>query len=804
MIVRDEHYQLEKCLLSLRPFVKQIIVVDTGSEDNSVEIAKKYADFVEVYTDCNDPSTKTSEDPIGKMLRFDMARNRAYSHATQPWVMWVDGDDEVVGAENLARLIQEYDQERKGNPCMVMMPYEYSRDHNGKVNMVHDRERLVTPKEHFHWVGWVHEVLVPKGADLRKRTTEVKTVHHRNAEHKKMESGRNLRILKAQYDALGDGDARHLYYLGMEYGNNGLVDDAIKFLTLYLERSGWDDEKYMAAQLIANHYINRGEYEKAIEWGMKAILICEEWGEAYFTIAKCCYFIAFRGRDEMRWWQRCVHFARTGLEKPPTQTMLFVNPLERDLEIHRFYNLALGKIGDTKGALESVKAALKISPNDDQFLLNKRVFEEHLSTVEFMDKLNQLQAVGKISKEVSDHIETVQRDNKIPGTETKILQEVQTISSKKNLDIVFYVGYSVEAWNPATAKQNGIGGSETAVIEVARRLALMGHQVRVYGDCIQRGSNQSIAGTYDWVQYIDYREYKNISCDILIASRRPEAVDNAEFKFSILWVHDVHCGSQLTLKRATKIDKVFALSDWHKNYLSRQYSFLNLNQLTKTRNGIDLSRFDKKVVRNPHRAIYSSSPDRGMQTAIQIWPKVRERVPDAELHLYYGFQTWEACADDLQRKTIADLKALIAAHEGRGVFFHGRVSQEELAEEFLKSGVWCYPTWFSETSCITAMEAHAAGLRMVTSPIAALNETVGDRGTLIPGDWLDEDFKNRFADAVVEALLREGNEDREKLQEYAKNNFSWDSLAEEWSKMFLDYMNNSIEEDIIPMYQAVQ
>src|SRR5271157_3584443 len=260
MIVRDEHHQLEKCLQSIRPHVAHIAVVDTGSEDNSVEITKKYADFVEVWTECNDPNTKTPENPHGLMLRFDLARARAFSHSTQPWTMWIDGDDEVVGAEHLEDLCKEYDRERNGGPSMVYMPYEYSRDHTGRVTMVHERERLVTPKQHFQWMGWVHEVCVPLGADMRRHTSRVKMVHHRDSGNKKMESGRNLRILKAQYDLMGDKDARHLYYLGMEYGNAGQIDDAIKVLTLYMERSGWDDEKVMAAQLVAKHYENRGEY----------------------------------------------------------------------------------------------------------------------------------------------------------------------------------------------------------------------------------------------------------------------------------------------------------------------------------------------------------------------------------------------------------------------------------------------------------------------------------------------------------------------------------------------------------------
>jgi len=806
MIVRDEHHQLEKCLQSIRPYVKHIAIVDTGSTDNSVSIARRYADVVETFTDCNNSR--------GIIQRFDIARNRAFSHSTQPWTMWVDGDDEVVGAENLAKLCEEYDRERNGNPSMVMMPYEYSRDHTGRVNMILERERLISPREHFEWRGWVHEVIVPLGADLRKHTSEVKIVHHRDSSNKKIESGRNLRILRDQYAALGDGDARHLYYLGMEYGNNGLIDDAIAFLTKYMDRSGWDDEKYMAAQLIAVHHINRCEYGKAIEWGMKAILIHENWGEAYFTVAKCCYLMAQRGNNEFRWWERCVYFSRVGLEKPPTQTMLFVNPLDRDVEIHRFYNFALSKLGDTKGALDSINTALKTVPNDEQLLFNKKVFDEHVAVGEFIEKLDHLQNIGKISKEVRNSIETIRQNNKVPEYQNTIQSQshflsdfnIQTLEestrSREKLDIIFYVGYGVEAWNPDTVKKSGIGGSETAVIEMSRRLAAFGHRVRVYGDCcsITTRPGPTVEGVFDKVEYFDYSKFHDLECDVLIVSRRPEAIDkNIQYKYSALWVHDVHCGVSLTRERADKFDRILVLSDWHFNFMLQQYSFLDKNKLFKTRNGIDLSRFSHKIIRNSHRAIYSSSPDRGMETAIKIWPSVRNVIPDAELHLYYGFKTWKACADTAQLKTIADLERLIELHKNSGVIFHDRVPQDELAIDFLRSGVWCYPTWFSETSCLTAMEAQAAGCYIVTSPIAALNETVGDRGYMISGDWLSQDYKTKFTNAVINEMRR-NDDDRIKLQTYARDNFGWDSLAKDWDEMLHNGMDSPFN---IPSYQAV-
>jgi glycosyltransferase involved in cell wall biosynthesis len=799
MIVRDEQHQLQACLEFLRPFVQEIVIVDTGSTDGTLDVARRFTDVVETFTACNDSH--------GRMLRFDLARNRSFSLATQPWVMWVDADDKVVGAENLELLIKRYDAERRGGPAMIAMPYEYSHDAQGRVELLLERERLVTPKEHFEWHGWVHEVLLPKGADMRRSTGAMKVVHRRSASRKKSESGRNLRILEAQYAVMGDADARHLYYLGQELGYANRIDEAIGFLSKHIDRSGWDDERYMSAQLIAKHYENRGEYEKAIEWAMKAILINENWCEAYFTVARCTYYIAQR-TDSVRWWQRAAHFAKIGLDKPRTMTPLFVNPLERDFEIHKYLNMALSKIGDTKGALASVQKGLSVRPDDGHLLFNKRVYEEYEATEDFKRSIDRLVAVGKITREVRDHLQTAAEKNEIANHVEKhkgaangaALSVIIPVVSRKvfspfdrdHLDVVFYVGYSVEGWNPDTFKESGLGGSETAVVEMGKRLSRLGHRVRVFGDCVPHGGGPSLEGTFDGVEYLHYDKFKNVSCDVFVSSRRPEAIDGQglEMRRAILWVHDIHCGDWLTPERAEKFDLIWTLSEWHRGFFVSKYPFLQTpgGKVKVTRNGIDLRRFDRIVQRDSHRAIYSSSPDRGLQVALETWPEIRVRVPDAELHVFYGFNNWEPFADEAQKKLIAHLKKLLA--ETEGVLFHGRTPQQRLGEEFLKSGVWAYPTWFHETSCITAMEAQAAGLRIVTSPIGALNETVGSRGILIPGNWLSASYKEKFVSAVVEVMLKEGDEDRLALQHYARERFGWDSLAKEWEHKFLELLGS--------------
>lgn len=813
MIVKNEIGQIESCLKSIRPYVEEIVVVDTGSSDGTYDIIKKYADIYEIFTDCNDSE--------GRIASFSVARQRSFDLATKPWVFWIDGDDEVQGAEKLNEIVSRLDKDRGNSPAFIMFPYEYSHDEHGNVSCYHYRERIITPKNSFHWIGPVHEVLNPDvPGTMCVQSDLIKIVHRRTQSKKTVEPNRNLRILKAHYGKVGESDVRQLYYLGLEYGNIGDIGNSIKFHKRYVELSGWDDEKFLACMKIAEHYQSGGNYDDSIQWALKALTVREGWSEAYFSLAKSYYFMAQRGGpDSKRNWQKCVHFSRLGLQLPPTKTILFVNPLERDYEIHKYLNFALNETGDVDGALESVEKALSVRPSDEGLLLNKKVYKNFLLKNRIRKDAEELVNLGVFSKEQNESINvTINSDGKVIKNELKEIKLVETklkespinktedsnhiqISGKK-LDIVFYVGPGPENWDPKTVEERGIGGSETAVYEMAKHLTKRGHKIRVYGDC------PSSEGIYDGVNYINHTSFSNVSCDVLITSRRPHVVDNSweiKAKAVICWVHDTGLGTSLNHQRALRIDKFLTLSQWHKDFFMSQYKFIHPSQVLVTRNGINLDKFNVNVERNPHRAVYSSSPDRGMEIAVRCWPRIREKIPNAELHVYYGFQTWEVSARSINDKNQLDLiqrlKDMLEDHKKHGVFFHGRVNQKELAIEFLKSGVWAYPTWFTESSCITAMEAQAAGLRIVTSPIAALNETVGSRGSMVPGDWLSPSYQNLFVDEVIKAMLKTENSDRTELQEYAKQNFCYEKLVDDWD-VLINNILNEVEVNVLPQYQS--
>lgn len=335
--------------------------------------------------------------------------------------------------------------------------------------------------------------------------------------------------------------------------------------------------------------------------------------------------------------------------------------------------------------------------------------------------------------------------------------------------VVLYAGAGWEPWSPASIRTTGLGGSETALVQVAMRLADRGHHVTVYSG--------AETGFYGGAMFRPFTAWDPTDDpDLLIVSRVAHVFDNPiGAKKTALWCHDHSYPGVLTEERSAGIDHVVVLSEWQKERFARLYPFLQ-DRLTLIRNGISETSLDGSESRYPDRdrpfaeraprVVYSSSADRGLDVLLQVWPRIRESVPDAELHVFYGWDVFDRVAATNPgllgyKQHVLQLVDAAGGEQG-GVFMRGRVGQQVLAEEMQNARVWGYPGWFLETSCIGAMEARAAGLPIVCSDLGALKETVGEHGLLLP--WgPDEDvrcnetpeYQDRFVKAVVDRLTDE-------------------------------------------------
>lgn len=351
------------------------------------------------------------------------------------------------------------------------------------------------------------------------------------------------------------------------------------------------------------------------------------------------------------------------------------------------------------------------------------------------------------------------------------------------MKVTIWTGPAWEPWGPASVFEGGIGGSETAAVYMARHLASLGCEVAMYGQ------HEGHEGTHDGVVYRPYTDLAAVDDDVFISSRDKHVARvipiNARHK--VLWCHDVNAGDdwQNDLKL---FDEVYALSEWHRTHMIGFHPNLSPRKIWVTRNGIDLSLFSGPQPEKEHRFTFSSSPDRGLDVLLDFWPDIRRVLPDAELHIYYGFENWKKMAKgQIQNLKLAFVVSRIQDLAAEGVCYHGRVGQRELSESHRRSLMWLYPTAFRETSCITAMEAQAAGAVPIATNLAALTETV-QHGVLVNPPNTRPHYKTEFL-AAFEKLVRSESALgclAEVGRAWALANMGWEGVARSWIARWRD------------------
>ena len=811
ILTRDDGATLRACLESIRPHVDELVIVDTGSIDDSPRIAREFADRFATYLGCNDPATEQIQD-------FADARNYAMSLATGETHVWLDADDLLVNGHLLRSVCDQ-----AGPEFLGLVAYEYQHDAAGRVVCEHWRENIVKPRDKWKWSIPVHEVMLPQGiAPVAQPVHNIRRIHRKQLSTRAPDPERNLRILKRYVGQVGEGDVRAWYYLGVEYSMRNDTSNALRVLKRYVELAGWHDEKCLALLEIARIYQRLGDWSLAIEWSQRAILT-KSWPEPYFLICECFAALCDQGVDPATNMKRAAHFAELGLSMKDGETVLFVNPMKRFDALNILARIYV-TMGIVEQALAASKQYLATIPEDVEMQRLSLQCEDVLAKNTLVLDAQRSAGITARLRELGafDPGQWAQVHQLVGGAlgmtapTAQLMAPVHVAPQPKGdgcLDVVFYLGQAYEAWNPVTLQAGGMGGSETMAWELARRLRAIGHRVRVYAHC-----SVEQEGVFDGVEWLNFDKYQEVECDVLVSSRRPDAVDgDARAGCRLLWVHDVHCGEALTPARALRWDRILCLSEWHKSFMLQCYAAgapaliaaLRPEQIEVTRNGIDLARFQAPAERNPKRVVYSSSPDRGLQTLLEMWPAILKQEPEAELHVFYGFDGWEKSAPQygdtpyLGITSMRQVKHMIRSLPR--VTAHGRVSGAQLAGEMLVSGVWAYPTWFSETSCITAMEAQAAGLYTVATPIAALNETAS-QGVLVPGAWQSpdgptDDDRAAFVQAVVNAIRGEQQpKTREELQSEARR-FDLDTLAQDWDAMLRRILSET-EESVLPGWVA--
>ena len=202
LIVKNEEKFLAQCLKSVRGFASQIVVVDTGSTDRTVEIAREFGAEMYSFAWCDD---------------FSAARNAALEHATGDWILMLDADEELPAAQH-AKLLSDM---KNANVIAFRLPLvNVGQEIEGRSFI--PRLFRNAPEVFFH--GRIHEqvfpsLLVPaKKWGLKTALGTAEILHHGYTpeivrDRNKVE--RNLKLLRSAVQE-DPADVNLVMNLGLE------------------------------------------------------------------------------------------------------------------------------------------------------------------------------------------------------------------------------------------------------------------------------------------------------------------------------------------------------------------------------------------------------------------------------------------------------------------------------------------------------------------------------------------------------------------------------------------------------------
>ncbi len=256
MIVKNEGDKLQKCLESLthlrNAVSSELVIVDTGSTDNTVQIAKSFTDDVRTFEWCND---------------FSAARNKSMKNANGEWFMFIDADEWFENSDELINFFISGEYKKYNSASYIVRNHADVNINGGFVDFEAPRLVKIMPKTRF--VNRIHEKLNTYCAPIKKLSS---FVHHFgyidvNAGDQDKKRKRNEELL---LKCLEDEPKNPQLYVQLfncyfTYDNELAVKYARKGIEVNKAVNQNRYYEYVFLKLIALAYKNSNKYEQVID-----------------------------------------------------------------------------------------------------------------------------------------------------------------------------------------------------------------------------------------------------------------------------------------------------------------------------------------------------------------------------------------------------------------------------------------------------------------------------------------------------------------------------------------------------------
>lgn len=272
MIVKNEEKFLRGCLDSVKDIAGQLVIVDTGSSDSTLQIAEEYSAEIHHFNWVND---------------FSAARNFALSKSTGEWILYLDAD-ERLSPDSINEIKQITNRSDKiGVNCFVKSP----DDESNRENVIY-YPRLFRNDNKLKFTGSVHEQIISSlaenGYKIVDSTIEILHLGYNVSKDKKKEKAeRNLRLL------LNDQEKNPSFYtlfqLAQTYNVLEKFDESTKLFREVIQNKKAGKEflligyYYIAVDELRNHNV-----EAALKTTIEGLKVDENYPPLNYLLSKLC------------------------------------------------------------------------------------------------------------------------------------------------------------------------------------------------------------------------------------------------------------------------------------------------------------------------------------------------------------------------------------------------------------------------------------------------------------------------------------------------------------------------------------
>jgi len=713
IMVKNGGEQFASMLNDNLPIIDRWTILDTGSTDGTIDTIHKIL--------VGKKKGNLYQEPF---INFRDSRNRCLDLAGTSCKFCIMLDDTYVIKGDLRTCLSYIRGDQRSDSLSLMIQsYDSSYTSN----------RIIKSETKLRYIYTIHEIISDKNNINFVLSDKEASIYDRNYDYMEQRTIERQKMdLKLLYDEVAENkdDPRSYYYLAQTYKG---LHDYEKAFYYYMKRteytnSGFIQERIDAAfeaARLAQYQLNK-TWEECLQLYEKCFKIDETRPETQYFIG-IYYYMQNNYKIAYKYFKKAFEIGF------PLNCQFSLKPT---LSFH-FLPKLLSKICYEIGDFELGEQASQL------FLQNNKPtdmdYEEVMSWYDIYTKLN------------------IYKGKRIPIIHDKPI-------------FCFVADGGFNKWSGININTTGVGGSETYIIEMARYIQQSG-KFNVYVFC-----NCDKEDNFEGVQYRHLNEFFTFVNEnyihTCIVSRYSSYLPVAFKGYTenvYLVVHDL-TPAGIVIPIDPKLKNVFCLTEWHVQLFTQIYP--SLKHLTvHFYYGIDdkFRDLDKKV---PFKFIYSSFPNRGLLPLLQMWPKIYIKEPFSTLHIYTDVDgEW---VNSVAKEQIIQIKSLLAKYKleenGFGIHYHGWVSKHKLAEAWLTADIWLYPCIFQETFCLTALEAAISKTLVITNDLAALQNTVGNRGVIIKGDPMTIEWQ----ELALQKILKFMNKSMNQLKNtFIARNYEW-------------------------------